>query len=226
MTTQTRTNLQTAVQPARGFDERMLDILNSAGLALMTSIGHRGDAQRLEQIGFSAYLTKPLHKRQLWESLSLLMGQECRTGDKCDLPLITRHKVAESQKNRLRILLAEDNAVNRMVAISMLKKMGYRVDAVANGQEAVNALALVPYDLVLMDCQMPEMDGFEATRIIRNDHTVMHRANTPIVALTAHAMEGDRQRCLDAGMSDYLSKPFRPADLAAVLDRWLGEQPG
>jgi CheY-like chemotaxis protein len=121
-----------------------------------------------------------------------------------------------SLKAGARILLAEDNAINQLVALKILGKLGYRADAVANGLEVIKALESIPYDLVLMDCQMPEMDGFEATRAMRN-----LKINIPVVAMTANAMKGDRELCLEAGMNDYLSKPVKPAELAATLERWL-----
>jgi PAS domain S-box-containing protein len=122
---------------------------------------------------------------------------------------------------KVRILLAEDNPVNQRVALAMLKRLGCRTDVVANGREAVKALQNVPYDLVLMDCQMPEMDGFEATRAVRQKEAVASRPGIPIIAMTASAMQADRERCLQAGMSDFIAKPVQPGELAAMLARWL-----
>jgi CheY-like chemotaxis protein len=130
-------------------------------------------------------------------------------------------RVATVVGHRARVLLVEDNAVNQTVALKMLEKLGYRADVVADGQEAIFALETTPYDLVLMDVQMPVMDGFAATRAIRSGRTKALKPNLPIVAMTAHAIEGDREKCLEAGMDDYVSKPVALPALAAALERWL-----
>jgi CheY-like chemotaxis protein/HPt (histidine-containing phosphotransfer) domain-containing protein len=186
----------------------------------MTSLGFRGDAARMEQAGFSGYLTKPLRQAQLWEALSLVMSRGSPTDDKTPQHIITRHTVVESARRNVRILLAEDNPINQKVARVMLNKLGYRADVVANGLEAVEALCRTPYDLVLMDCQMPEMDGLEATRRIRDAASGALNPRVPIIAMTANAMQGDKERCLEAGMDDYLSKPVQPKELAELIDRW------
>jgi two-component system sensor histidine kinase/response regulator len=194
-------------------------------LIMMTSLGERGDAARLTALGFAGYLPKPLRQSQLRDCLALVLGRD-ETPQATDSPaagLVTRHTVSETQKRRARILLAEDNATNQLVALKILEKLGYRADAVANGQEAIAALQNIPYDLVLMDCQMPEMDGFEATPLIRGGNSGVRDSAIPIIAMTAYAMKGDRERCLDAGMSDYLSKPVQPKELAAALERWLNK---
>ena len=124
------------------------------------------------------------------------------------------------------ILLAEDNITNQLVALGILKKFGLRAAAVGNGAEALRALETLSYDLVLMDVQMPEMDGIEATRRIRKNEKIMysssiHHSSIPIIAMTTHVMQGDRERCLKAGMNDYISKPVNPEALAEILEKWL-----
>lgn len=189
-------------------------------LIMLTSLGERGDAARLTRLGFAGYLTKPLRQSQLRECLSIVVGrEEAPDAAAIHSGLVTRHTVTESRKRRPRILLVEDNATNQLVASKILQKLGCRADVAANGREALAALSGVRYDLVLMDCQMPEMDGFEATRRIRESSGPF--AAVPVIAMTAFAMKGDRERCFTAGMDDYLSKPVQVNELAAVLERWL-----
>jgi signal transduction histidine kinase/CheY-like chemotaxis protein/HPt (histidine-containing phosphotransfer) domain-containing protein len=195
----------------------------STHLIMMTSVAQRGDTANLERIGFSGYLSKPIRQSQLRECLSLVMGKpvQAPSGHMPSRAIITRHSVAEAAKRRVRILLAEDNITNQQVALAILKKLGYRADVAANGLEAVHALRTIPYDLVLMDCQMPEMDGYEATRLIRDKSSGVLNSGVPIIAMTAHAMKGDREKCIKEGMSDYIAKPVQPQDLADILARWL-----
>ena len=194
--------------------------LRDTALVMMTSISNRGDAGRLEEVGFAAYLTKPVKHTQLYDCLAAVHGGKKRPAEGPAKRIITRHVLAENKRRGVRILVAEDNPVNQKVALTMLEKQGFRADAVANGQEAIVSLAAIPYDLVLMDCQMPEMDGFEATRAIRASASVRN-PRVPIIAMTANAQQGDREKCMDAGMDDYISKPVSPGDLAGMLDKWL-----
>ncbi|MEI6259409.1 MAG: response regulator [Deltaproteobacteria bacterium] len=206
--------------------------LTDTRMVMLTSMGIRGDAKRFQEIGFAAYTTKPIRHQELKMVLSLALTNLNGT-EPMQQTITTSHTAREMiylfAGRKARILLAEDNITNQLVALGILKKLGLRADAVANGVEALTALATLPYDLVLMDVQMPEMDGFEATRIIRNyksgitnDDGGVHLPHIiPIIAMTAHAMHGDRERCLEAGMNDYITKPVSPQSLAEVLDKWL-----
>jgi PAS domain S-box-containing protein len=211
-----------------GFElaRRIKDDSNIAGtrLVLLTSHGQRGDSTTAREVGVAAYLTKPIRQSQLFDCLTNVVSQPSVEPGKepasLDKPaqLITRHVLKETttMTNKL-ILLAEDNIVNQKVAVRQLQKLGYRADAAANGREAVEALERIPYDVVLMDCQMPEMDGYEATAEIRRREG--QTKHTMIVAMTANALQGDREKCIQAGMDDYISKPVKSEDLAKVLQR-------
>ena len=192
-------------------------------IVMLTTLGRRSGGSATQAIGIDAYLTKPLRQSQLFDCLSQLIAgavSEARTEQASLTPLVTRHALAETGTfATMRLLLAEDNPVNQKVACKMLEKLGCRVDVVGNGQEAVAAHERAPYPLIFMDCQMPEMDGFEATAMIRKSEGTS--AHTPIIAMTANAMKGDREKCLAAGMDDYMAKPIRPKDLQTILDAWL-----
>ena len=192
-------------------------LINDLALILFTSVGQRGDAQAMQNIGFRAYLTKPLKQWQLHDVLVTILGQSNAAVD--NVTILTRHSIAEQHRRKLHVLLAEDNVVNQKVASRMLEKLGCRVDCATNGKEAVTAVKSIPYDLVFMDMQMPEMDGLEATRIIRSLDTTI--SGIPIIALTANAMKSDRDRCIDAGMNDYLSKPVKKPELADIMQKWV-----
>jgi CheY-like chemotaxis protein/HPt (histidine-containing phosphotransfer) domain-containing protein len=189
----------------------------------MTSLGQRGDARRMEEIGFGAYLVKPTRQSDLFDSLSAVLARSPvpRPASR----IVTRHAVREMRRGAVRILLAEDNVTNQDVALGILRKLGLRADLVTNGAEAVRALGTISYDLVLMDVQMPEMDGLEATRRVRDAGSAVLNHAVPIIAMTAHAMRDDRERCLAAGMDDYVTKPIVPEALAQALDRWLPREP-
>jgi two-component system, sensor histidine kinase and response regulator len=200
---------------------RTYDHLTHTRLVLLTSSGHRGDAQRFADLGFAGYLVKPITRRDLTACLSLIMSNSAESWKRRAQPLVTRHQVrAVRVDGERRILLAEDNPVNQKVARMVLEKLGLDVTVVNNGREAVAAWKAGGIDLILMDCQMPELDGYEATREIRRQE--MGRKAIPIVALTAHAMKGDDDKCKAAGMDDYLTKPLDRAKLTACLERHLG----
>jgi PAS domain S-box-containing protein len=194
--------------------------LCSTALVMLTSRGNRGDAQEMQKIGFAAYLTKPIKGSQLRNCLALVVARKSPESKIEPMPLVTRYSVAENNKRRIRILLAEDNIINQKVALRHLERIGYRADAVANGKEVLSALERIPYDLILMDVQMPEMDGFEATATMRRKERETG-GHIPIIAMTAHALKGDRERCLEAGMDDYVPKPIEPQGLIEVIARWV-----
>ena len=195
------------------------ETLRGIRLVLMTSLGQRGDARQMEALGFSAYLVKPARQSDLFDSLSTVLARSAVS--QASQRIVTRHAIREMRRGAIRILLAEDNITNQQVALGILSKLGLRADAVADGAEAIASLEQVPYDLVLMDVQMPVMDGLEATRRIRDPRSTVLRHGVPIIAMTAHAMQGDRERCLEAGMDDYVTKPISPQALAEAIDRWL-----
>lgn len=201
---------------------KMNPLLKSIQLIMMTSLGLRGDANRMLEIGFDAYLTKPVRERELRHTISMVLNK--KKGRQEEKAIITRHTVRERFDERTQILLAEDNLTNQKVALGMLKRYGLNAEAVMNGQEAVDALKTKNYDIVLMDVQMPEVDGFEATELIRNPSTGVLNPNVPIIAMTAHAMQKDRDKCLASGMDDYISKPVNPERLCEILKKWIPEQ--
>ena len=187
-------------------------------LVMMTSLGRRDDPS-IRQAGVEFCLTKPVKQSQLLDSLLTLVGESFTTETAHKPTVRSFDDEAERDSNAVfRVLLAEDNIVNQKVALSQIQRLGYAVDAVANGFEVLDALRRIPYDIVLMDCQMPEMDGFEATKEIRQREGATK--HTPIIAMTANALEGDRERCLAAGMDDYLSKPVKQEALRSLLARW------
>ncbi len=185
---------------------------------VLTSIGQRGDVSRLQASGCAGYLTKPVKQSQLAETIAAVMSRR-RTGpNEPPGPVVTRHSLREDKRRRIRILLAEDNHMNQKLAVALLTKAGYLVDAVEDGRKAVEALRQGQYDLVLMDVQMPVMNGFEATKAIREMEG--ETKHTPIVAMTAYAMTGDREKCLEAGMDGYVSKPIDPEFLVKVIEKF------
>ncbi|MEW6666522.1 MAG: response regulator [Thermodesulfobacteriota bacterium] len=216
-----------------------------AEIILLTSVGQKGDALRCSKAGISGYLLKPVKESELLDAV--IMALEHRKTEK--RPVITRYTVQEA-RSRLNILLAEDNVINQKLAMELLQGRGHRVVPVSNGREALEAVARESFDLVLMDVQMPEMDGLEATRRIRGleleaqssklkegegsaggaqasfqSSIVNRQSSIPIVAMTAHAMKGDRERCLEAGMDDYVSKPIKVESLFQTIEKFAHASP-
>ncbi len=208
-------------------------LIRDTVIVMVTSIGLRGEAQEMFDAGLAGYAVKPVHATDLMDILATAWnGRDTARG------LITRHTVAESRAASeappaaaaplsaasipARVLVAEDNSVNQKVAILILKKLGCSVDLAADGEEAVSMSAESPYDVIFMDCQMPQMDGYEATAAIRS----REEGHTPIVAMTANAMEGDRERCLQAGMDDYVAKPISAGTIRGALERWVVTRDG
>jgi signal transduction histidine kinase/DNA-binding response OmpR family regulator len=204
--------------------------LQNTILIMLTSVGLRGDAQRMKEAGFAAYFTKPARSHEILDAISALWTSHKTSAP---LPFLTKHTLAEarlrppSQPDSLakvtypRVLVVEDNAVNQKLATRLLEKLGCRVDVAANGKEAVEMVETFPFDIVFMDCQMPVMDGFEATRVIRLAES--GKAHQVIIAMTANAMQGDRENCISAGMDDYIAKPVSRSELRQVMSRYLPE---
>ncbi|MBF0117864.1 MAG: response regulator [Desulfobacterales bacterium] len=191
-------------------------------LVMLTSRGLKGESQKMKEIGFSSYLIKPIRRTQLLKCLESCLGKVI-TQLSTDISEKFVPKFSNKDQDRkIKILLAEDNIVNQKLALRLLEKVGYSADAVANGQEAIKALSFIPYDLVLMDVQMPVMDGFEATKKIRDPSSKVINHNVPVIAMTAHAMKGVKEQCLDAGMNDYISKPIKPEALFKIIEQYVG----
>ncbi len=192
--------------------------LASTHLILLTPFGQREYGKEARHADIAASVTKPVRQSQLFDCLITVMNTSPESNSS---PLSSRRSLPEAQAQmHAKVLVAEDNIVNQKVARRMLEKLGCRVDVVANGQEAVDATAQIVYDCLIMDCQMPEMDGFEATAAIRR-REAHSGCRLPIIAMTANAMQGDRARCLEAGMDDYISKPAKPEELLSKLQRWI-----
>ena len=194
--------------------------LSTSTIMMLTSGGQRGDAARCGELGISAYLVKPVRQTELRDAISRVLASREQTG--ATAPVVTRSSLQEESEPRkgLDILLAEDNAINQKLAVRLLEMRGHRIAVASNGKQALSQLEKRSYDLVLMDVQMPEMDGLEATRELRRREQSTGKRQ-PIVAMTALVMKGDRERCIDAGMDGYLSKPIRPQEMDDLLDSYV-----
>lgn len=209
-------------------------LLRDIELIMLSSLGQEGEVrERLRKIGFAAYLVKPARQSELLETLTSIWDAHCgqRTidliGDPQPLPLTHEAPITDSPEHIFigtRVLLAEDNTTNQTIAAMMLRSLGCEVDIAADGRQAIQRIDKFPYDIVFMDCEMPEMDGFEATAAIRRRSD--SKSQLPIIAVTAQAMQGDKERCLLAGMNDYISKPVKHEDFAAALKGWLPRKDG
>ena len=193
--------------------------LAATRLVLLTSQGRRGDAKKMQEAGFTGYLTKPVNQSELYNVLLQVVGVTVSAAN-----LATARYISRKQPQfQAQVLVVEDNATNQIVARSVLEKFGIHIDIASNGEEALNRLAQHSYDLVFMDCHMPVMDGFTATQQIRDPQSRVKDHAIPVVAMTANAMQGDRERCIDAGMDDYITKPVDVTKLCRVLQQWLPE---
>jgi CheY-like chemotaxis protein len=194
--------------------------LAGAAIMMLTSASHSGDVARCRELGVVQYLTKPIGQLELLEAIQQAVGSSREAvapapQPSTDLPLRER-------RTGFRILLAEDNLVNQMLAVRLLEKRGHHVQVAGDGREALEKLKTADFDLVLMDVQMPEMDGFEATAAIREREKATAGSHQIVIAMTAHAIAGDRERCLRAGMDGYVSKPFRLAELLKEIEVLTG----
>jgi CheY-like chemotaxis protein len=237
--------LRTAVADGKPYDLALLDMqmpemdgltlakaiksdpaISATRLIILTSMGNMHSPSELKLAGVDAYLVKPVKQSRLFDCLVTVLGRAAAehvfTKPPSDAPAPEAPEELSALR-QTRILLAEDNIVNQKVALAQLKGLGFAADAVANGHEVLAALKQVPYDIIFMDCQMPEMDGYEASRRIRQAESgpTPWKAPVHIVAMTANAMTGDREKCLAAGMDDYLSKPVRKAELRSALMKWI-----
>jgi PAS domain S-box-containing protein len=198
--------------------------LSAAIIMMLTSAGHRGDGARCQELGVAAYLLKPIRQSELREAIARVLGAPAQKGA---IPLVTRYSLQDARDPQtiLWVLVAEDNAVNQLLATRLLEKRGHRVVMTANGREALEAIAKDKFDLVLMDVQMPEMDGLQATSELRKKEKEKGDGiHQPIIALTAYAMKGDQERCLAAGMDGYLTKPIAPQELDAILEIYVARR--
>lgn len=200
---------------------------NKIPLIMLTSTHYKGEADEARKTGFAVYKTKPIRKNDLYQCLvqanSLPTDDELlRSTDSTSQDIVKQPDMQSALTTQGHLLLAEDNPVNQAVALGMLRKFGYTVDVVKNGLEAIDAVQHKTYDLVLMDCMMPEMDGYRATTEIRRQQSAGRLHHFPIIALTANAIEGDREKCLTTGMDDYLAKPIKAKDLVNIIELWLG----
>ena len=202
------------------FQVRQQDAANTTALVLIVPLNQAADGERWQSLGFAAHVAKPVKQGELGTCLASLLGYGPAPTRPAPAPKPSR--TTGDVRARLRLLVVEDNAVNQEVALGILENLGYRADVVADGRAALNALGQKDYDLVLMDCHLPGMDGYEASRLIRRPDTSVRNHDVAIIATTANAMAGDREKCLAAGMNGYIAKPLRPGELEQAIEDWTG----
>ena len=194
-------------------------LLAATEVVLMSAHEDRSDKQYLTEMGFAAFLAKPIKRRLLHDTLAILAGSSAKPRDTAGKSMITSHAISAARRKATRILIVEDNLTNQLVAKGILGKLAFHADIADNGMKCLEKLKENSYDLILMDCQMPKMDGFEATRAIRKMQSASSK--TTIIAMTANAMQGDREKCIEAGMDDYIAKPIEPQVLVDMMEKWL-----
>jgi two-component system sensor histidine kinase/response regulator len=195
--------------------------LKDTTLLMLTSLGLRGDASKMEQIGFAGYLTKPVRRSQLFNTLLNVLNNRKQKPSHQKPRFVTKYTLSEEKRRKNRVLIVEDNIINQKLVLRMIEKFGFQADIAGNGKEALKTLERFHYHIILMDVQMPEMDGIDATKKIRDPTSHVTDHEIPIIAMTAHAMKGDKERCLDAGMNDYVSKPIQPQELLNTIEKYL-----
>jgi PAS domain S-box-containing protein len=196
---------------------------NAPAVVLMVPLNQAAAGERWRSSGFAAHIAKPVKQGELGTCLASILGYGPAPARPAPKPKPTR--TTREMRARMRLLVVEDNAVNQEVALGILENLGYRADVVADGRSALGALGRETYDLVLMDCHLPGMDGYEASRLIRRPDTAVLNHNIAIIATTANAMAGDREKCLAAGMNGYVSKPLRLDELEQAIEDWTGGVP-
>ena len=209
---------------------RTIDDLKTTPIIVLTSAGKIGDGKSCRDIGIDGYLTKPIKRDDLLRAVESVLGHFVQAEDETGARLFTRHTTIEGFQKEIQILLVEDYPTNQLVAMGHLHSAGYQVDLAENGQQAVEAFKLKQYDLILMDIQMPVMDGYGATKEIRDLENKLKKIGdkkspdnlerTPIVAMTAHAIKGYKEKCIKAGMDDYIAKPLRRKEFLGIVDKW------
>ena len=198
-----------------------MPLLSDTILIMLTSLDKSQNCRRLKKIGFTSCLTKPVKRRHLYSCLLSAFGKRIDSSDKKKNYFFKENAILSDSERKIKVLLVEDNQINQKVAAYMLKNLGFRADIAGNGKEALISLEKISYDVVLMDVQMPVMDGFEATKIIRDPSSNVKNHNIPIIGMTAHAMKGYKEKCLEAGMNNYVPKPVNPQELFLAIKEEL-----